>query len=208
MTLVLGTTDMTTIGILIVVFLILTLTGYYENRRLNKKNMSEDAKFRESLPIGMYHADDVSWATFVLGMAGVDKAVELLCSCGYAEDCAMHCNHDRHPDCTGPNYFILNGLDKKPEPTVASQWSGRFLGTQTPDLIKYSPVLDAMIMTKDQLREISKYLNPAKHEQERRGLEQRKAAFQEKIIVRHQARLKELLPESSDQLAMWPRGMI
>jgi len=198
-----GTTDMATIGVLIVAILFLTALRHYENWLTNQKNTREDAAFRESLPIGMYHEDDVVWANRMLEMGGVKKAVDLLCSCGYAEDCAMHCNHERHPDCTGPNYFVLNGLNKNKSKPV---WSGRFLATQTPDLIEYNPLIDAMIMTKTEARQIQWDMMASREKAE--SLAERKKAFQAKIMARHQARLKELVPEKSGQLALWPRGMI
>lgn len=163
---------MGTVLVLIGIVLLLCLYYWLTGKANEKVRRDEEKRFRESLPIGVYHAEDVEWAERMLEMGGVKKEVDLLCSCGYAEECAMHCNHEQHPDCTGPNYFVLNNI--KP---------------QTPDLI-IDPITDTVIMTKAQADELKWQV--LVETEKARAKKDKTDAFKQKMIDRHQKRLKEL----------------
>lgn len=82
---------------------------------------------------------DIAWVNATLSLAGMKPEVIRTCACGFASECAMHCNHEQRPDlCPGPRY----AAPKPPAPVgpaSGSQWSGKFraIAIQQPELLSW-----------------------------------------------------------------------
>lgn len=83
--------------------------------------------------------EDVAWVNATLSLAGMKPEVIRTCSCGFASECAMHCNHEQRPDlCPGPRYEAPRPAAPI-GPASGSQWSGKFraIAIQQPELLAW-----------------------------------------------------------------------
>lgn len=112
---------------LITALLIGTGLKVIEHRLSRRKSVTPEPLRNVILPSELKQ-EDFDWFCWSMEMAGLDpKRVVNTCSCGFAQECYMHCNHELNDGkCTGHAY--------KP---MTSQWGVRFIGTQTPDLISW-----------------------------------------------------------------------
>jgi hypothetical protein len=86
---------------------------------------------------------DRTWVSLMLRAAEIEAEVVKTCSCGYATECGMHCNHELNDGkCIGPNYFKLNGIETrvkaKPQTPSLQNW-------------QYDRTLDAMVVPESQM---------------------------------------------------------
>lgn len=85
---------------------------------------------------------DRTWVSLMLQAAEIEAEVVKTCSCGFATECAMHCNHDLSDKCTGPSYFELNGIETK----VAVKAT-----PQSPDLQLWRPTYPKGVIAEDNI---------------------------------------------------------
>lgn len=101
-------------------------TLYARNMKAANRAVDEFARNRNVILPPELTQEDFDWFCWSMEMAGLDKKrVVNTCSCGYAEECYMHCNHELNDGkCTGHAYRPMKVSAAKQTPDLIS-WGGK-----------------------------------------------------------------------------------